>query len=461
MTMTSADVEDPPTAAGTSLYAKWAIAIFFVVLFIPGSLHIGIRITPYRLYLILMAAPLILRFREDPGLKITIIDVLVFLAIAWRSLSILAVHQTSEIANAGSSFLELFFGYMLGRVFIRTAADYRFFFKCFLITLVAFLPFALLELTTRQRVLRNLFGIILDNPPTSTSDQIRFGLMRVQVSFEHAVLFGSFCVIAFANMFYIYRDKFVGRFGRMAFVAGMACMSLSSSAFLVLILQSGMIVYERIFRAVKFKWLLLGLAAVTLWFSFRLLVGMSVPEYIVSELVYNEDGSNARIDQMKFGMMEVRRFPWFGIGLNTYAHAFWRSSSIDNFWLGLAIKSGVPALVLMLAAYVWHFFRVGLQRGLDETETAYRNGYQITTFCLFLTLSIGNLWGSSNVFAMLYIGAGAWFYNAAAPAPQPLRRRPSPAPVPRARSSAPPPGGLRRPARPVPVAGPRGRAGGF
>ena len=161
---TRASAEAPPAAADDR-FGRWAIALFFVVIFIPGSFYVGVRMTPFRLYLILMALPMALRFRADPAIRITAVDVLVFLAIFWRSLSLVMVHQTAELLNAGSSFIELFFGYMIGRVFVRTAADYRFFFKCFLVMLAALLPFALIELVTFSRVLRRIFGIVLTQPP--------------------------------------------------------------------------------------------------------------------------------------------------------------------------------------------------------------------------------------------------------------------------------------------------------
>lgn len=438
ITMTpEAAAQSAPADEETSRYAKWAIAIFFVTLFIPGSFYVGIRMTPYRLYLIAMAIPMILRFRADPTLRVTSVDVLMFLAILWRSLSILVNHQASEIANAGSSFLEVFFGYMLGRVFIRTAADYRFFFKCFLLTLVAFLPFAFLELTTRQRVLKQIWGLVLVNPPTSMADQIRYGLMRVAVSFDHAIQFGYFCAIGFVNMYYVFYNDFLKKYALMGFTAAMGLMSLSSGPFLVLFLQACMIGYDRIFQFLRFKWILLGALIVASWFSFQLIFGVTVPEYIANELVYNEHGGNARLEQVQFGLREVYRSPIFGIGLETYAHPFWRSPSIDNFYLFLGIRSGVPAVLLFLAAIVMLFLKAGFATYRTEEKALYRNGYLIGLFCLLLALYVTYIWGIGNVFFMLYVGAGAWFFNGAdartaprrlAPA-VPARRIPRPGPA--------------------------------
>jgi len=408
----------PAIGAETSRYAKWAIALFFVTLCIPGSLNIGIRMTPYRFYLIAMAVPMILRFREDRTLRITAVDVVFFLAIFWRSLSLLVNHQTSEILNAGSSFLEIFFGYMLGRVFIRGAADYRYFFKCFLITLVFFLPFALGELIFRQRFLRNLAGLVLTNEPIDASgSSVRYGFLRVRVSFDHAILFGNFCAIGFVNMFYLFRDEFFVKYLRMAFVGAMAVLSLSSSAVLILFLQSGLIFYERVMRFLPYRWVLMALGAVTVWFSFQLVFSMSIPEYIATELVYSSASGTARIDQLRFGLLEIYRNPIFGIGLRPYAHAFWRSDSVDSFYLWLAMKSGVPALIFFVVALVLHFLNISFARLANKDEESIRIGYQIGLLCQLLAIGVVFIWGIANVFVMMYIGAGAWFYNSIRPGP--------------------------------------------
>ena len=201
MVTISAIDQDPSAETETSRTVKWLIAIFFVTVFIPGSLNVGVRMTPYRLFLIVMAIPMLLRFRADPQMRVTLVDLLMFCATAWRAIALLVNHHTAELVNAGSTFMELFFGYLFGRVYLRSAADFRFFFRCFLATLVAFMPFALVELVLRKELLRTLFGLVLEQPATNIRTQdFRFGLMRVQLSFDHAVLFGTFCAMGFANV---------------------------------------------------------------------------------------------------------------------------------------------------------------------------------------------------------------------------------------------------------------------
>lgn len=410
--MTIAAPAEAPESTGCDRATRWVIALFFVALFIPGNLYIGVRMTPFRLFLIVMAIPMLLRFRADPTIRVMPIDVLMFLATFWRALAILVNHQLSEVINAGASFMELFFGYLLGRVYLRSAADYRFFFRCFLVTLVAFLPFGLVELLLRKELLRDLAGIVLQQPPMDTRSQnFRMGMMRVQLSFDHAILYGTFCTMGFANLYYVYKDRFPLNLAYAGFAGFMTLLALSSSSMLVLGLQVGLMVYGAMFRWLPLRWVVLVLTAVFLWYGFELIFSKTVIEFVTQDVIFNPSGGEGRIDQMVYGLKEIQRSPIFGIGLNPAALPFWRGDVFDNFWLFTAVRYGLPALFFVTAAFVVHFLMIGAAPDLDATETDYRMGYMITFATTAAIIGTLTIWGIGLVFVMVYIGAGAWFYD--------------------------------------------------
>ena len=401
--------------------ARWVIALFFVALFIPGSFNLGVRMTPFRLYLLVMAVPMALRYRNDPTLRLTPIDALVFLATVWRGLALVANHGTGQLVFAGASFMELFLGYLLGRAYVRNLADHRYFFRCFLGFLIVALPFALIENVTRTRFLGNLAGaaglqqVVLP----MGSPQIRFGLMRVQLSFDHAILFGMFCSLGFANLFYLYR------FPRNLLWSGLAgfmgLLAISSSSILTLGMQGCLIVYERMLRPLRNKWIVLALLLALLLGSFQLLFGMSPLEYVAFNLTINVSGALARFDQMHYGMLEIQRHPIFGIGLNTFSRPFWRADVFDNFWLAMAVRYGAPTTIFFALGFVLHALRAAFATGLDEEERRARTGYLIAFSTLLISLGTHSIWGSGMVYVMLYLGMGAWIYDT--PRARPARQR--------------------------------------
>jgi hypothetical protein len=431
----------PPQDAETASRAtKWAIALFFVALCIPGSLYIGVRMTPYRAYLIAMAVPMVLRFRADPTIRLTVVDVLVFLAIFWRAVSLVAVHKTGEVFNAGSTFIELFFGYMLGRVYIRSAADYRWFFRCFLVALLVMLPFVAIEAVAKVRLMRRIAGVVLTPPPEVAIDgaHMRFGLLRAQGPFDHALLYGTFCAIGFANMYYLH--PWPRNLVFTAFTGFMALFAISSSSILTLGMQMCMIAYESVLRRLRGKWVIAIVAILALWFSFEILTGLTPVDYVVSKLVLNPTGAEGRLDQIRYGVLEIQRHPIFGIGLNPAALPFWRGDVFDNFWLHTAVRFGLPALFFIAAAFLAHFLKIAFSPVVEAKEEPVRSGYQIAFVAMAVIIGGLSLWGVLVVFIMLYFGAGAWLYDRPGPAPRrAAARMPSPAApaAPQARPSAP------------------------
>ena len=112
--------------------ASLLIALFFMTLMIPIEPRIGpIRMTPYNALQILLFVPLLIRFRNDPSNRIVAIDLFMVLHVLWMCVAIYHHHGTSRAVYMVNSTVTVFGGYLIGRVMIRNAEDYRRFFACF------------------------------------------------------------------------------------------------------------------------------------------------------------------------------------------------------------------------------------------------------------------------------------------------------------------------------------------
>ena len=58
-------------------------------------------------------------------------------------------------------------------------------------------------------------------------------------------------------------------------------------------------------------------------------------------------------------------------------------ASIDNFWLVLAVRHGLPAAFLMLLALLSIFLAVSFRKGLDDKLIEYRTGFLISMSGVF------------------------------------------------------------------------------
>ncbi|MCH7564219.1 MAG: hypothetical protein IH968_10395, partial [Gemmatimonadetes bacterium] len=67
-----------------------------------------------------------------------------------------------------------------------------------------------------------------------------------------------------------------------------------------------------------------------------------------------------RIQIWTYGTASVERNPWFGIGDKAMGRAHWMvMETIDNHWLMLAVRYGLPTAILFGLGVVWALWRCG------------------------------------------------------------------------------------------------------
>jgi len=85
--------------------------------------------------------------------------------------------------------------------------------------------------------------------------------------------------------------------------------------------------------------------------------------------------------------------------------------SIDNFWLVLAIRAGLPAPILLLLAILSIFLTLGFKKGLDERTTEYRTAFLIVMTGIFLVGWTVHFWDTAYVVLLFLMGSGAWILD--------------------------------------------------
>lgn len=107
------------------------------------------------------------------------------------------------------------------------------------------------------------------------------------------------------------------------------------------------------------------------------------------------------------------RNPAFGIGLNEWRRPFWQHATLDNFWLLITMRYGIPGFLLLAGTIAVSGLSIASAKGLTPEEANYRTGYLIALASGIVVLGTVHIWESPVAFFMAYIGAGAWFYNRA------------------------------------------------
>ncbi len=411
-------------APGVSRLKIRIFAIFVACLLIPGSFFLaGARFTPYRAFLLIAFVPLLIQFLRGAAGRFTNVDLLVILYGAWITMSMLVHLGVERIDFIVIQLVEAICGYLVGRVLVRNAAEYRVFFRCFFWGLLALLPFAILEMLTKTNLTSQIAGTVLQPYPVTTVPQ-RFGLNRAQSAFEHPILFGLFCSLGFANALCIFKGEKTQRMFWTGVVFLTTFTALSSAPLLAIFIQTAMLTWDRIVQAARSKWFLLVAVGGGLFLFLELVTPNGAVDFLISTVTLNPASGNYRLETFRYVFAAIARYPLFGV--DDFADVglpWWHTGSIDNFWLVTAIEMGLPAALFLFCAIVLHLIRTITTTGLDETASTYRTGHFIAIPGLIFLLVTVHIWGAANVMIMAYIGAGAWIYAPqTAQDPQPRRR---------------------------------------
>ena len=391
--------------------------LFMLALIPPSYFFLGdLRLSPMRILLLVTFLPLLYRLLSGAAGRLRAMDVLMMLFMAWIVVTLVYNHGLARFPYAMITMVELFGGYLIGRVLIRSEADFLRLFRYALWVMVFLFPFVVVELVGMRNLLQELSQRVLPTLQQDGGKYIRLGLLRVTAGFEHPILYGLFCSTTLATLFIMNRDHPFGRLFILGFVGFMTFAALSSAPLLALAIQLGLLAWGHI-TANRWK-LLLGLV-VTAYVTVDLLSNRTPITILINYITFDPQTAWIRIIIWEFGSAEMWRHPIFGIGLNDWVRPTWLPPSVDNFWLVIGMRHGALGLALLILAIAAGFGGVLNARGLSDDERQLRKGYVITLVALFFTLTTVHVWGGTSSLVMLLLGAGHWFRDAVAEAGQP------------------------------------------
>ena len=392
---------------------------FFIVFFIlsipfPFYFHIGpIVIHSYRLVLLLTLIPTVLIWITGRAGGIHLPDILLVCFVAWASMTFAIAHgMTEAIEPSGALLLETFGAYLLGRVYIRDASSFLAMARLLFLIVLVLMPLALIESVINRSLILELFGW-LGNVPARNPMEMRMGLYRSQVTFIHPIHYGIFCASVFSLTYFVvarYRSR-GGRLIRTMAVGAATFFSLSTGAFVALMMQMALTAWDYFLRRVPRRWALLGLLAIAAYIAISLLSNRTPFHVFVTYLTFNVGSSYNRILIWNFGTDEVMRNPLFGIGYGEWERPSWMGSSMDNFWLVIAVRHGLPAFFLFSAGVLLVMYRLGRWKTQDLELADYRKGLLISLGGLVIAGVTVHFWSQIYVLFMFLLGSGVWMLD--------------------------------------------------
>ncbi|QYZ69223.1 hypothetical protein [Neotabrizicola shimadae] len=409
------------------LGVPWPVALFFLGMMMPTSVGIslgGLRLSAYRIVLLAMFVPMLMMLLSGRRVRANTFDALVLGHCLLALASLIRWGGLQQGIESGGIYIVEFAGaWLMGRVYIRSYEDFRAFARAFVLTVVAMVAFTLPEALTSVHILHDGLAAISGGAPAPFIEQ-RMGLERTFGPFDHPILYGVFSAAAFSMAWFVIAEKRLTNLRGMSQVAGVGLatfLSGSGGPLVVLVMQGFVAAWERAFRGVQGRWLmLLGLFALV-YLGIDLFSNRTPFHVFVTYFTFSTTSAYNRILLFEFGTAEVARHPFLGIGLGDWQRPVWMSDSMDNFWLLIAMRHGLPAWAMLVGLLLGLVIASARRRGLPEPWKRARHAWAFTLFGIAVAAATVHLWNALFVLFLFLIGSGAWLVDA--PVPQTRRKR--------------------------------------
>lgn len=393
----------------------WPVAVFLMCAFLPWLWQIGsFSISPYRLVLVFTVVPCIFLWLAGRAGRIRAADMCICIYGVWCLISLVVVHGAdSALQPAGTTIVETAGAYFLGRCYIRNAEQFLAMSRVLFWIIVVIFPLAVVETLSNTNVSLDFFSrffpthVVAENIP-------RWGLRRVQSVFEHPILFGVSCgaILALVHIVVCENKSAAQRWGSTSIVLVTAALSLSSGPMTALAVQIFILIWDRVLNNNAMRWRLIWALLAAIYIVISLGSNQTVPEFLLTHFTFDQASAYYRILIWHFGSESALNHPFFGVGFNRWDRPEWMPGSIDMFWLYNAIVFGIPASLLMIAAFLLMVVPVGFKRGLEPRLVQYRTAYLAVMSGYFLVGWTVHFWNATYVLFLFLLGSGSWLLDA-------------------------------------------------
>lgn len=379
------------------------LLILVIMVPIEFSLQLGpLLLTASRLYLIVLTFMILPHLGE---VKFKAFDWLFIAHVVWVCVAYIKIYGPGgSIEMAGSYFLETLIVYLAARTYLRRLEDMRAVIQLLFLMVVISGLIALPEALTGVR-----YAHVAAQALTGISYRIdyeeRMGITRAASLFEHPILYGVFCASLLSLVWFT--SKPASRIYKAPLIAGATWLSASSAPLLTLIVQFVLIAGERLTRSAKVRRdkILAALAAAFFVFV-QLFVGRGLVG-ILALMTLNPATAYTRRSQWDYAIDDVLRNPLFGFVPSEYTRPFWLAASIDNWWLLIMMRSGIPSLILLALSLLFLWIALARRQSDVQEFINIRRGWALMMLALVLGAATVTFFGKLQPLFAFYMGFGA------------------------------------------------------
>ena len=392
-----------PLGTANSLTA-WLALIGLILPAIEVQIYIaGAKLTAGRVGIFLLFLPALFRLGER-GRRFLLADVFAFLTTAWIVGAPLYTGEGS-LASAAVEGFEFIGGYLVARAFFIGPPALHKFINVLKTLAFTSIIFAILDRISGRMIVHETFASIFHT--SAVPVQLRDGLVRATSTFDHAILFGAFCVLV--GTILLYNEQSVSRrMGYFGFCFLGCLLSLSSSALISCFIVLSTYAYGKLLRRYPWRWVPLWTVIVV--FVFVIILTFDDPlGFFISHLTLEPQSGYWRLMTWDAALKKISQSPLTGHGIKLFGE-FMLDLSVDTVWLTLALRFGIPSIVFLFLTNVSTFLpsrQLCQNRATDSYEDRMRTAF---TLVLIIFMFIGvtvHIWNFLWIFWGLCLGIRA------------------------------------------------------
>lgn len=379
------------------------ILFLILVIMVPIEFHLQLgtlTLTPAKIYLLFLAVAVVPKLFT---VQLHLFDWFFIAHVGWTCVAYMLIYPLGRsIEMSGMYGLEFLIVYMMARLYLQRVEQIRTVIGLIFVLVAVSGALALPEALTGIRYVHDLATEITGNTYRFDSE-IRMGIYRAHSFFEHPILYGIFCASSFSLVWFMSTPG--QRLYRAPIIIFATWLGASSAPILTLLVQILLLVFERMTRKIKRRDKIFGGIVAAFVLIIENTTGRGVVG-IVTMMTLNPGTAYYRRSQWVHAIDDVMRNPWFGFIPYTYTRPFWLAPSIDNWWLLMMMRSGIPSLILLALSALFMWMAI-VRRDGPPLFTQLRTAWGLTMVALILGAATVTFFGKLQPLFAFYMGMGA------------------------------------------------------
>jgi O-antigen ligase len=137
---------------------------------------------------------------------------------------------------------------------------------------------------------------------------------------------------------------------------------------------------------------------------------------LVTLMTLNPSTAYTRRSQWLFAIDDVMRRPWFGFQPGAWTRPFWLAPSVDNWWLLIMMRSGIPSLILLALSALFMWIAIARRKDVPPLFDQLRTGWGLMMIAVILGAATVAFFGKLQPLFAFYMGIGGVLATCTLPA---------------------------------------------